>query len=223
MKRAEIVLEGIVQGVGLRYTVRYDAGICGLKGYVMNLSDGTVKIVCEGRKDSIERFVTMLENLKDPILVQNIQKIHSEKKDEFKTFEIRHEGMDAQATQNMSLEQKNFKLSQTILAEMVEGFGTGATYLKKLDSKQDQMLDKQDQMLDKQDQMLDKQDQMLDKQDQMLDKQDQMLDKQDQMLDKQDQTISEIHNLSSNVSDMLDSRFQKLESEIFKIKQKLEI
>ncbi len=209
MKRAEIVLEGIVQGVGLRYVVRHDASTCGLKGYVMNLSDGTVRIVCEGREDGIDRFVTALENYKNPILIENIQKNYSEKKDEFKTFEIRHEGMDAQSTQNMSFEQKNFRLSQTMLAEMVEGFGTGAMYLRKLDSKQDQMLDKQDQMLDKQDQM--------------LDKQDQMLDKQDQMLDKQDQTISEIRNLSSNVSDMLDSRFQKLESEISKIKRKLEI
>ncbi len=34
---------------------------------------------------------------------------------------------------------------------------------------------------------------------------------------KQNQTVGEIRQLSSNVSDMLDSKFQKLENEMFKM------
>ncbi len=80
-------------------------------------------------------------------------------------------------------------------SEIVEGFATGAMYLNDIAAGQRQMLDKQDQMLDK----------------------------QDQMLDKQDQTITEIRDLSSNIHEMLDSRFERIENDITKIKSKLQI
>ncbi len=89
-----------------------------------------------------------------------------------------------------------------MLKEMVEGHATGAVYL---------------------DFILQKQDQMLGKQDQMLGKQDQMLGKQDQMLGKQEETITEIRTLSSSIRNTMDSRFQRLEDEIIKIKTKLSI
>ena len=45
--------------------------------------------------------------------------------------------------------------------------------------------------------------------------------KQDQMLDKQDQTVAEIRSLSSDMHSMMESRFQRLEDEISKIKARL--
>jgi len=80
-------------------------------------------------------------------------------------------------------------------SEMVKGFATGAMYLSRIDQKQDRMLDKQDRMLDK----------------------------QDRMLDKQDQTVTEIRSLSSGIRDMLDSRFERIENDISKIKSRLQI
>ncbi len=101
--------------------------------------------------------------------------------------------------------------------------------------KMDLMLEKQDLMLEKQDSMLKKQDLMLEKQDTMLGKMDLMLEKQDMMLEKQDATISiireesektrgEIRNVSSKLdrtNELLESRFEKLEEEIEKIKRAL--
>ena len=43
------------------------------------------------------------------------------------------------------------------------------------------------------------------------------------MLDKQDETTEAIRALSSNMHDMMDSRFERLENEIAKIKEKLAI
>ncbi len=47
--------------------------------------------------------------------------------------------------------------------------------------------------------------------------------RQKQMLDKQDQTTAEIRSLSSNIHEMLDSRFERIENDITKIKSKLQM
>ena len=188
-----MIVVGDVQGVGFRVNVRELANQYKLKGEVENLEDYSVRIICEGEKDNIERFIEDIRSMKRPISVQGIKVDYSESTNKYVRFTI---------------------LRGDLETELYEGLSTGGMYCREI-------LDKQDQMLDKQDQMLDKQDQMLDKQDQMLDKQDQMLDKQDQMLDKQDQTVKEIRNLSSNMHEMMNARFQRLEDEIIKIKARL--
>ena len=45
MERATIIVSGMVQGVGFRYTVRASAASLKISGYVKNLEDGTVEIV----------------------------------------------------------------------------------------------------------------------------------------------------------------------------------
>ena len=55
--RAHIYYEGRVQGVGFRYTAERLALEKGLGGWVKNLPDGRVEVVCEGSKDRIEAFL----------------------------------------------------------------------------------------------------------------------------------------------------------------------
>jgi len=43
------------------------------------------------------------------------------------------------------------------------------------------------------------------------------------VLSKQDQTVTEIRSLLSNMRDMLDSRFERMENDISKIKSKMQI
>jgi len=85
------------------------------------------------------------------------------------------------------------------------------------------MLGKQDIMIEKQDSMLRKQDLMIEKQDKMLEKQDLMLKKQDKMLEKQDILINEVKELRKDLKAYMEERFQKIESEIAKIKEKIGI
>ena len=59
--RAEIVVEGRVQGVGFRDFARRAAERIGLVGYVMNLADGTVRVVVEGERAVVEALVPELE------------------------------------------------------------------------------------------------------------------------------------------------------------------
>jgi acylphosphatase len=57
MKRAHIIISGIVQGVGFRYHARSEAFQLGLGGWVRNLPDGRVEAVAEGDDGSVDAFV----------------------------------------------------------------------------------------------------------------------------------------------------------------------
>ena len=222
MRKATLIVEGTVQGVGLRYRVQNEAQSRKINGYAKNLIDGTVEIVCEGKKKDLEGLVDAIRNFREPIIVKNIRAEYSKGRGEFKTFTTEREGLEkSEGDTSFGMEALSRKMD-IMIDELKKGFHTGAVYLEAMLGKQDQMLDKQDQMLGKQDQMLDKQDQMLGKQDQMLGKQDQMLGKQDQMLGKQDETVGEIRKMNSNISDAVDAGFRKLEGYAAKSKSRID-
>ncbi|MCX8201974.1 MAG: acylphosphatase [Candidatus Caldarchaeum sp.] len=192
IQRAEITVDGVVQGVGFRYYVRRTARRFSVLGYVQNLDDGTVKITCEGRLSSIEKFAEALRNAPPPIQVEKVTVTFKPATGEFKTFKI---------------------VVGDLTEEMVEGFATGAAYFEVMFHKQDQALSKMDLMLEKQDKLLEKQDIMLEKQDKMLVKMDQMLEKQDLMLEKQDVMIEKQEKMLQKQDLMLDKQDKMLEKQ----------
>ena len=72
MNAARVVIQGRVQGVGYRaWTVR-TASKLGLKGWVRNISDGTVEAVFHGDDGTIEQ---MLEACKDGPIMARVSRI----------------------------------------------------------------------------------------------------------------------------------------------------
>lgn len=69
--RAHVHYSGRVQGVGFRYTAERLALDLGLCGFVQNLPDGRVEIVCEGAREKIELF---LEGIRQSGLDRYIRK-----------------------------------------------------------------------------------------------------------------------------------------------------
>ncbi len=59
--RAHFFYSGRVQGVGFRYTAEAIAQRVDLKGWVKNLQDGRVELVCEGSKANIEKLITEIQ------------------------------------------------------------------------------------------------------------------------------------------------------------------
>ena len=59
--RAHVHYTGRVQGVGFRYTAEAIAHRTGMKGFVKNLNDGRVELVCEGPKKKIEAFLDEIQ------------------------------------------------------------------------------------------------------------------------------------------------------------------
>jgi acylphosphatase len=69
--RAHVFYSGRVQGIGFRYTSEALAHKAGVAGFVKNLPDGRVELVCEGAKGKIEEF---LRQIQDSSLGRYIQK-----------------------------------------------------------------------------------------------------------------------------------------------------
>lgn len=57
MVRAHVIVRGRVQGVSYRAYAQHEAVRLGLRGWIRNLSDGTVEAVFEGSKEPVEVMV----------------------------------------------------------------------------------------------------------------------------------------------------------------------
>ncbi|MGE5429803.1 MAG: acylphosphatase [Syntrophomonadaceae bacterium] len=89
--RAEILSEGLVQGVGFRYFVLRQAQNLGLKGYTKNLYTGDqVLTVAEGNKAAIEELFKILKAGPMHASVTRCTIAWEEYAGEFSSFEIRH-------------------------------------------------------------------------------------------------------------------------------------
>ena len=57
MERVQVVISGVVQGVGFRYATSCEARRLGLSGWVRNLPDGRVELSAEGERDRLEQLL----------------------------------------------------------------------------------------------------------------------------------------------------------------------
>jgi acylphosphatase len=87
--RAEITVNGLVQGVGFRYYILRQAHNLGLNGYVRNFFTGEVYILAEGERGMIEELIKLTKAGPSHAYVKNCRVDWSDSTDEFTTFEIR--------------------------------------------------------------------------------------------------------------------------------------
>jgi len=90
MLRVEILVSGVVQGVGFRYFTRRMAKEIGVSGYVMNLKDGRVFIVAEGTDEQIEKFISTVRHGPQFAVVKNTEISKKNAAGEFSDFKIRY-------------------------------------------------------------------------------------------------------------------------------------
>ena len=55
--RARILITGLVQGVFFRREITDLARNLGVTGWVRNIPDGSVEVICEGDKDKLDRVI----------------------------------------------------------------------------------------------------------------------------------------------------------------------
>ena len=87
--RAEIIVNGLVQGVGFRYFVQREANKLGLKGFVKNLFTGEVLTVVEGEKAIVEEMIKKIRVGPSHASVKSCKVDWQEPKNEFIDFEVR--------------------------------------------------------------------------------------------------------------------------------------
>lgn len=61
IRRYHVILDGMVQGVGMRYFCKSTADHLGLTGNVKNLYDGKVEIYVQGAQDKIDSFLNTIQ------------------------------------------------------------------------------------------------------------------------------------------------------------------
>lgn len=88
MSRIKIKVYGRVQGVGFRSFISYHARRLGIKGHVRNLPDGSVEIVAEGEKISLEKLIELARKGPPSARVDRIDIYYSDYKGEYEGFYI---------------------------------------------------------------------------------------------------------------------------------------
>ena len=88
--RAEVRIQGQVQGVSFRHYTRQTAQRHDVTGWVKNLSDGDVAAVFEGSKENVEQVVEWCRSGPSSARVENVDVAMKEFKGEFSSFDIRH-------------------------------------------------------------------------------------------------------------------------------------
>jgi len=57
VRKATLIVSGVVQGVSYRYSTKQKADELRLIGFVRNLPDGSVEAVAEGEEEDVERLI----------------------------------------------------------------------------------------------------------------------------------------------------------------------
>jgi acylphosphatase len=169
MKRAVIIAKGRVQKVGYIDFVQDNARELGITGYVENLEDGNVKVVCEGEEAEINEFIKVIKVKKDFIDVVETSVEYGVPTGELKVFKIKYgevveELGDRLGAALLYLGATNQKIDAG-RAENKQGFGMLAEKMDAgraenkqgfgvLAGKMDMMLEKQGRMLEKQDETI---------------------------------------------------------------------
>lgn len=101
-KRATIVLTGEVQDAGFRGKVMRIAQKLDLVGYIENLPNGTVRLICEGQETTINDFVEMLDIHDDDIDVEDTSVEWSDANGEFEWFEVKFDNLGMEMFQGFA-------------------------------------------------------------------------------------------------------------------------
>ena len=87
--RARVVVHGMVQGVGFRYSCHREAARNGLTGWVRNNWDGTVEALFEGEKEDVENMIDWCRQGPVSADVRSVEVSWEEPTGEFDSFGIK--------------------------------------------------------------------------------------------------------------------------------------
>jgi Acylphosphatases len=86
LRRLKVRVYGVVQGVGFRNFVKIHADRMGIKGYAMNLSDGSVEVVAEGQEEMLYKLLEKIKQGPPAAVVEKVDYTFEPYKGEFKDF-----------------------------------------------------------------------------------------------------------------------------------------
>ncbi|KAB1649464.1 acylphosphatase [Pseudoclavibacter endophyticus] len=72
VRRVEVVVHGVVQGVGFRWAAREAAARFGVSGTARNRSDGTVEVQVEGQRQQVDAMLQWLAHGPSTSMVERV-------------------------------------------------------------------------------------------------------------------------------------------------------
>jgi acylphosphatase len=124
--RSILKIKGDVQEAGYRAFIMRTAQKLKLVGYVENLPDGSVRIVCEGERKAIDALSEKIRLKNDMVYVESVRRNFSKPKGEFKRFEVKTGELSYEIFQGYATAGKHFnRLGQKIdcVGQKVEEVG----------------------------------------------------------------------------------------------------
>ncbi|MEM2883772.1 MAG: acylphosphatase [Nitrososphaerales archaeon] len=194
MIRAEIIVRGSVQRVGYRDLVQDEARRLGVRGYVENLRDGSVRILCEAEEEVVKEFMKAIDVKEDLLKVESIEVTKtSPPTGEYQYFEVKYGPLEEELSERMVAAIKYAKGMWSDIKGMREDIKEMKGDIKEMKGDIKEMKGDIKEM------------------------------KGDikTVLKKQDETIFEIRALRDDLRSYIDRRFERLEAEIKAIKEKI--
>ena len=215
-KRGSLRISGNVQMAGFRTFIKNVADSLNVNGFAENDKDGSVKVVCEGEWEAIERLVNAIkQNSPSFVRIKEVKAAYEEYKSEFSSFESRGADLPGEGeSEVVALMRSSDKKGEV----MVGILGSMNETLKGVKGDTSMMLEKQDMMLEKQDMMLEKQDMMLEKQDETIGAIGGVSEKINQ---SKEEIVTEISSLREDIRSYMAEKFTKIEHEVEAIKAKI--
>jgi acylphosphatase len=97
-----MLVRGSVQKVGYRDLVQEEAVKLGVKGFVENLKDGQVRIVCEADEDSVGQLIERIKVREELVYVESIDVVKTgPATGEFQYFEIKYGTLEEELGERM--------------------------------------------------------------------------------------------------------------------------
>ncbi len=87
--RAKVLLEGRVQGVGMRYYTQQRALELGLTGFVRHITEGRIEVVFEGPSEQVETLLTWFQDGSPQAQVDTIALRYEEPEGQYSTFHVK--------------------------------------------------------------------------------------------------------------------------------------
>jgi acylphosphatase len=126
--RTEIIVKGKVQKVGFRDHVQEIARNLGVKGYVENMKDGSVKIICEAEEDTLKKFIQQINIKTDLITVENVEIIKQQPATgEYEYFEIKYGPPEEEMGERLGAAFKIAVATRQDIKEMHQDLKSGIT------------------------------------------------------------------------------------------------
>lgn len=88
--RLKAIIEGYVQGVGFRAFVMHKAKDLGVRGWVRNRRDGSVEVVAEGDRPSLDNLLVALRRGPVSARVTDVKGQWQAATGEFRDFDVKY-------------------------------------------------------------------------------------------------------------------------------------